>query len=125
MTVAQSYSDYILDLRPALFGILAYVRNTWGAKKQSKIILLNLISSRLIKESPRYYGTTNHSNVDSPLKMYCDNGCDVTIANSCKGILSMFQCTLTKNLKYTSVLLSRNSPDQMPIGQWLQQLPAV
>ena len=66
-TVAQSYSDYILDLQPALFGIAAYVRKTQGAKEQSEIILLNLISSRPSTESPRY-GTTNQSNVDSPLK---------------------------------------------------------
>ena len=63
------------------------MHNTQGAKEQSEIILLNLISST---ESPRY-GATNRSNADSPVKMYCDNGRDVTVANPCKGILSMHQ----------------------------------
>ena len=61
------------------------MRSTRGAKEQSEIILLNLISSIPSAELPRY-GATNHFNVDSPLKMYCDNGCDVTVANPCKGI---------------------------------------
>ena len=64
------------------------MRNTRGAKEQSKIILLNLISNRPSTESPRY-SATNHSNMDSSLKVYYDNGCDVIIANPCKGILSM------------------------------------
>ena len=58
---------YILDLQPAPFGIAAYVRNTRGEKEQSAIILLNLISSTSSTKSSRY-GTTNHSNVDSPLQ---------------------------------------------------------
>ena len=41
--------------------------NTRGAKEQSEIILLNLISSIPSTESLRY-GTTNHSNTDSSLK---------------------------------------------------------
>ena len=68
-TVAQSYSDYILDLQPALFGITAYMHNTRGTKEYFKIILLNLISSRPSTESSRY-GAIDHCNMDNPLKMY-------------------------------------------------------
>ena len=39
-----SYSNYILDLQ---LGITAYVRSTWDAKEQSKIILLNLTVDRV------------------------------------------------------------------------------
>ena len=66
---------------------------THGCKRAIQIILLNLISSRSSTDSPRH-GATNCSNVDSLLKMHCDNRCDVTIANPCKGILSMTYYTL-------------------------------